>query len=124
MKNQVDAMRTFGMREGVAHFLNSSLNKSAVSKVREDVLASKDQATLFRPRSLTKEGERSLSTQCKNIVLRHGQGPLHQRMGPRLPTGIQAHKAHNSRHMPGPHNSAYRHSHAQRCSWIYRKTSA
>lgn len=39
MKNQVDAMRTFSMEEGVAHFLNSSLNKSAITKVREDTLA-------------------------------------------------------------------------------------
>ena len=33
MKNQVDAMRTFSMEEGIAHFLNSSLNKAAVAKV-------------------------------------------------------------------------------------------
>lgn len=55
MKNQVDAMRTFSMQEGVAHFLNSSLNKSAVSKVREDVLAGKTKLLYFAPESLTKE---------------------------------------------------------------------
>ncbi|MDE6183776.1 MAG: RecQ family ATP-dependent DNA helicase, partial [Rikenellaceae bacterium] len=55
MKNQVDAMRTFSMQEGVAHFLNSSLNKSAVAKVREDVLSGKTKLLYFAPESLTKE---------------------------------------------------------------------
>ena len=41
MKNQVDAMRTFSMEEGVAHFLNSSLNKAAIAQVKSDVLAGK-----------------------------------------------------------------------------------
>ena len=34
MKNQVDAMRTFSAESGIAHFLNSSLNKTAVAQVR------------------------------------------------------------------------------------------
>ncbi len=55
MKNQVDAMRTFAMEDGVAHFLNSSLNKSAVQRVREDVLAGKTKLLYFAPESLTKE---------------------------------------------------------------------
>lgn len=55
MKNQVDAMRTFSMQDGVAHFLNSSLNKSAVNKVKEDVLAGKTKLLYFAPESLTKE---------------------------------------------------------------------
>ncbi len=55
MKNQVDAMRTFSMEDGVAHFLNSSLNKAAVNKVKEDVLAGKTKLLYFAPESLTKE---------------------------------------------------------------------
>ncbi|MCD8185944.1 MAG: DNA helicase RecQ, partial [Rikenellaceae bacterium] len=55
MKNQVDAMRTFSMEEGVAHFLNSSLNKAAVAKVKEDVLSGKTKLLYFAPESLTKE---------------------------------------------------------------------
>ena len=55
MKNQVDAMRTFSMVDGVAHFLNSSLNKAAVTKVKEDVLAGKTKLLYFAPESLTKE---------------------------------------------------------------------
>ncbi|MFR9651308.1 MAG: DNA helicase RecQ [Rikenellaceae bacterium] len=55
MKNQVDAMRTFSEDEGVAHFLNSSLNKSAVQQVRADVLAGKTKLLYFAPESLTKE---------------------------------------------------------------------
>ncbi len=55
MKNQVDAMRTFSMEDGVAHFLNSSLNKAAVTRVKEDVLAGKTKLLYFAPESLTKE---------------------------------------------------------------------
>lgn len=55
MKNQVDAMRTFSQHDGIAHFLNSSLNKSAVNQVKEDVLAGKTKLLYFAPESLTKE---------------------------------------------------------------------
>ena len=55
MKNQVDAMRTFSMDEGVAHFLNSSLNKAAITQVKNDVLAGKTKLLYFAPESLTKE---------------------------------------------------------------------
>ncbi len=55
MKNQVDSMRTFSAESGVAHFLNSSLNKTAVQQVRADVLAGKTKLLYFAPESLTKE---------------------------------------------------------------------
>lgn len=55
MKNQVDAMRTFSTESGIAHFLNSSLNKTAVAQVRSDVLAGKTKLLYFAPESLTKE---------------------------------------------------------------------
>ena len=41
MKNQVDAMRHYGEEDGIAHFLNSSLTKSAAEKVRRDVTSGK-----------------------------------------------------------------------------------
>ncbi|MBR5858108.1 MAG: ATP-dependent DNA helicase RecQ, partial [Phascolarctobacterium sp.] len=49
------AMRAFSTDEGVAHFLNSSLNKAAINQVREDVLAGKTKLLYFAPESLTKE---------------------------------------------------------------------
>ena len=55
MKNQVDAMRTFSAESGIAHFLNSSLNRTAVAQVRADVLAGKTKLLYFAPESLTKE---------------------------------------------------------------------
>jgi ATP-dependent DNA helicase RecQ len=55
MKNQVDSMRAFSETDGVAHFLNSSLNKGAIQQVREDVLAGKTKLLYFAPESLTKE---------------------------------------------------------------------
>ena len=55
MKNQVDSMRTFAAESGIAHFLNSSLTKTAVAQVRADVLAGKTKLLYFAPESLTKE---------------------------------------------------------------------
>ena len=55
MKNQVDAMRSFSLDEGVAHFLNSSLTKNAVAKVKRDVLDQRTRLLYVAPESLTKE---------------------------------------------------------------------
>lgn len=55
MKNQVDAMRNFSEKNGVAHFLNSSLNKQAVDQVKEDVVSGITKLLYVAPESLTKE---------------------------------------------------------------------
>lgn len=55
MKNQVDAMRNFSTDDGIAHFLNSSLNKSAVDQVKADVISGKTKLLYVAPESLTKE---------------------------------------------------------------------
>ena len=65
MKNQVDAMRTFSDNPGIAHFLNSSLNKNAVQQVRDDVLAGKTKLLYFAPESLTKEDNISFLRKIK-----------------------------------------------------------
>ena len=65
MKNQVDAMRTFSAESGIAHFLNSSLNKTAVAQVRADVLAGKTKLHYFAPESLTKEDNVALLHKIK-----------------------------------------------------------
>ena len=55
MKNQVDAMRAFSEEDGLAHFLNSSLTKAQITKVKEDILARKTKLLYVAPESLTKE---------------------------------------------------------------------
>ena len=55
MKNQVDAMRNFSEEDGVAHFINSSLNKSAIDQVKSDILSGKTKLLYVAPESLTKE---------------------------------------------------------------------
>lgn len=55
MKNQVDAMRNFSEEDGVAHFLNSSLNRAAVDNVKADVVSGKTKLLYVAPESLTKE---------------------------------------------------------------------
>ena len=55
MKNQVDLVRSYSELENVAHFLNSSLNKGQIKKVREDLLNGKTKMLYVAPETLTKE---------------------------------------------------------------------
>ena len=54
MKNQVDQLRSFGGDDSIAHFLNSSLNKSDILRVRQDVMAGKTKLLYVAPESLAK----------------------------------------------------------------------
>ncbi|MDD6896140.1 MAG: DNA helicase RecQ [Prevotellaceae bacterium] len=55
MKNQVDFMNGLSEEEGVAHYLNSSLNKAAIDRVKKDILSGKTKLLYVAPESLTKE---------------------------------------------------------------------
>ena len=55
MKKQVDVMRNFSAEDGVAHFINSSLNKAAIDQVKSDILSGKTKLLYVAPESLTKE---------------------------------------------------------------------
>ncbi|MGC9331792.1 MAG: DNA helicase RecQ [Bacteroidales bacterium] len=55
MKNQVDAMRGFSSDSGIAHFLNSSLTKAEIQKVKADVLSKRTKLLYVAPESLGKE---------------------------------------------------------------------
>jgi len=55
MKNQVDQLRSFGGTDSIAHFLNSSLNKTEIAKVKEDVITGKTKLLYVAPESLTKQ---------------------------------------------------------------------
>ena len=55
MKNQVDAIRGFvSGNDGIAHFLNSSLNKAQLAEVRNDLLSGATKLLYVAPESLTK----------------------------------------------------------------------
>ena len=55
MKNQVDAIRGFvAGNDGIAHFLNSSLNKAQIAEVRNDLLSGATKLLYVAPESLTK----------------------------------------------------------------------
>jgi len=55
MKNQVDAIRGISKDDGIAHFYNSSLNKTEAKKVKEDVTNGVTKLLYVAPESLTKE---------------------------------------------------------------------
>lgn len=55
MKNQVDVINGLSEDDGVAHYLNSSLNKSAIERVKKDIVDGKTKLLYVAPESLTKE---------------------------------------------------------------------
>ncbi len=55
MKNQVDAIRAVSSHHGVAHVLNSSLTKTQVKEVKQDILDGVTKLLYVAPESLTKE---------------------------------------------------------------------
>ncbi len=66
MKNQVDVIRGFvSERTGIAHFLNSSLNKAQIQEVRSDVLSGVTKLLYVAPESLTKEENVELLKEVK-----------------------------------------------------------
>ncbi|MDD6723580.1 MAG: DNA helicase RecQ [Bacteroidales bacterium] len=54
MKNQVDALRQYSGDNSVAHFLNSSLSKSAIDEVKSDIRSGRTKILYMAPESLTK----------------------------------------------------------------------
>ncbi len=65
MKNQVDIMRNFSEEDGIAHFINSSLSKSAIDQVKSDILQGKTKLLYVAPESLTKEENITFLRQVK-----------------------------------------------------------
>ena len=55
MKNQVDAIRGISENNGVAHVLNSSLNKTEINQVKEDIISGITKLLYVAPESLIKE---------------------------------------------------------------------
>ncbi len=54
MKNQVDAIRNFGAKPGIAHFMNSSLSKAEILQVKDDLVNGVTKLLYVAPESLTK----------------------------------------------------------------------
>jgi ATP-dependent DNA helicase RecQ len=54
MKNQVDQLRAFGGSDSIAHFMNSSLNKSEIAQVKNDLLSGQTKLLYVAPESLSK----------------------------------------------------------------------
>jgi ATP-dependent DNA helicase RecQ len=55
MKNQVDSIRGYGQNDEIAHFLNSSLNRSEIKQVKEDIVRSKTKLLYVAPETLQKD---------------------------------------------------------------------
>jgi len=55
MKNQVDQLRAFGGSDSIAHFLNSSLNKTEITQVKSDLLDGQTKLLYVAPESLAKQ---------------------------------------------------------------------
>ena len=55
MKNQVDNIRSYGSRDEVAHFLNSSLSRTQMRAVKADIVSGKTKMLYIAPETLTKD---------------------------------------------------------------------
>jgi ATP-dependent DNA helicase RecQ len=55
MKNQVDLVRSYSSKDNVAHFLNSTLTKAQIKKVRTDLQSGKTKMLYVAPETLTKQ---------------------------------------------------------------------
>jgi len=55
MKNQVDLVRGYSEKDDVAHFLNSSLNKTQIKEVKDDLVTGKTKLLYVAPETLTKQ---------------------------------------------------------------------
>ena len=75
MKNQVDAIRSLSSEIGVAHVLNSSLNKTEIAKVKEDIKSGITKLIYVAPESLTKDeyieflNSVKLSFMCFSVII-------------------------------------------------------
>ena len=98
MKNQVDAIRAVCGDDGVAHYLNSSLNKGAIDMVKSDILHGKTGI-------VDERRECGFSPECENFVLCDRRGALYIGMGARLSAGIQADSPDNQRNRCGTGDS-------------------
>jgi ATP-dependent DNA helicase RecQ len=65
MKNQVDLVRGFSTNADIAHFLNSTLNKTETKKVKQDVLSGKCKMLYVAPETLNKEDNISFFKEFK-----------------------------------------------------------
>lgn len=65
MKNQVDVINGISEKDGVAHCLNSSMNKSAIDQVKRDIKSGVTKLLYMAPESLTKEENISFLREVK-----------------------------------------------------------
>lgn len=96
MKNQVDAMRNFSEEDGVAHFINSSLNKSAIDQVKDDIRNGRTKLLYVAPESLTKDEMWSF---CAKSIFRFMQWTKHIVFlnGGMIPSGISSYPSDHKR---------------------------
>lgn len=65
MKNQVDAIRMVSEDDGIAHFINSSLTRSQIDLVKNDIQSGRTKLLYVAPESLTKEENVAFLTNVK-----------------------------------------------------------
>ena len=65
MKNQVDLVRGYSEKDDVAHFLNSSLNKTQIKVVKDDLVKGKTKLLYVAPETLTKQDNIDFFTDLK-----------------------------------------------------------
>ena len=81
MKNQVDAIRGFSTGNHVAHFMNSSLNKTDLGIVKEDLVAGRTKLLYVAPETLTKQANIDFFKTIKISFFAIDEATLYFRVG-------------------------------------------
>jgi ATP-dependent DNA helicase RecQ len=88
MKNQVDSIRNFGNDDQVAHFLNSSLTKAEIQKVKKSIIEGRTKLLFVAPESLTKQENIDFLTTIKVSFFAIDEAHCIFRVGTRFPSGV------------------------------------
>jgi len=113
MKNQVDSMRSFSSEDGVAHFLNSSLTKSQINQVMDDMKAGKTKLLYVAPESLTKEDYVDFLKEVEISFFAVDEAHCISEWGARFQTRIQKNTTNSRSNWPQTHNGTYCNSYSK-----------